>query len=222
VSWTTAINDLRIQLSDGSEDKLRFWKKVFGELNGTNTRFKTFEFRRITDFSSSALAPTLGVYLNRVRLAPSAISVDIPSVGSFDLAAAPVDGDVLEASYYLQWFTDGELDNFLIMASDWLGVGSDYTQVSPGLKSAALRYALYQAYAKLSLRWAEHIADVYRLQDNPDESNFKTIDAYNKQAQMYYKEAKDARDDFYKRSGRALQPLFGTKRGNVQDPTPKS
>jgi len=221
VTWTTALADLRTQLSDGPTDKLRYWKRVFGDLNGVNTRFKTFEFRRITNFTSGSIDPTLGVYLNRVRLSSAAISSDVPSVGVFDLAVAPADGDVLEASYYIQWFTDAELQSFVDAAALWLDAGT-VSQIVDGLKSSALRYALYQAYAKLALRWSEALADTYRLQDNPDKDKFKFVDEYQKQSQQYYKEAKDSRDDFYTRRGRAKQPLFGSVVGRVKDQTPRT
>lgn len=59
MSWTTAASDLRTSLSDNSKDKHCYRKSVFGELNGTNTRFKTLEFRRINNFAETdTLAPT--------------------------------------------------------------------------------------------------------------------------------------------------------------------
>lgn len=52
MSWATRIDDLRAILSDGATDKLRHRKRVFGKQDSANTRFKTFEFRRVTDFSA--------------------------------------------------------------------------------------------------------------------------------------------------------------------------
>lgn len=221
MSWPSAISDLRTQLSDGPTDKLRYWKRVFGDINGTNTAFKTFEFRRVTDFSASGTVAPLGVFIDRIPVAASGVASDVPSIGVFDLGTAPLDGSVVEASYYVQWFTDSELQSFLDASALWLDSGTT-NQIADGLKSAALQYSLYQAYAKLSLRWAEHIADVYRLQDNPDQDSFKVVDEYQKQSQMYYKGAKDSRDDFYTRRGRSKQPLYGAFRGSIKDPTPRT
>jgi hypothetical protein len=219
MTWTSPISDLRTLLSDGPTDKLRAFKTVFGVQNGTNTTFKTFEFRRITDFSSSGTAFPLGVCVNGVLYPAASVTVDDPETGFFSLAAAPSATYQLLATYYTQWFLDAELDQFLVEASNWLGSDSVYANTVDGLKTAALKYAAHTAYQKLSLKYAENITDTYRTQDSPDESKNPVVDAYQKAATQSLKEAYQARDDYYKRKGQAFAPNSVSIGGTVYSPT---
>jgi hypothetical protein len=220
IVWTSAISDLRANLSDGDQDKNYYRKRCLGEINGTNTNFKTFEFRRVTDFVS-ATAP-LGVWLDGSLLPASGISVDYPDSGDFTLLSAPADGSVLEASYYARWFIDSELVQFLTTASQWLSFGSDYTQVAEAFRPAALKYAASEAYQKLVIRWALRASDTFLLNDAPATENMgKMIDQYKQIALDYRKDAEVIRDDFYSRSGQQKQPLWGFNLGSVRDNVPK-
>ena len=115
--WATtaaAISDLRTLLSDNVTDKLAEKKLVFGKINGVNQLFKTFERRRITDFSQAPDSPSPeGVYLNDVLVSSGGIISDDLVSGSFTIAVAPDDGDELRATYYYRWFLDTDLDMFL-------------------------------------------------------------------------------------------------------------
>lgn len=210
--WLTAIPDLRIELSDGETDRYHFRKQVFGELNGTNTLFKTFEFRRITNFTT-----TLGVFLNGYLLPVSGVSSDQLSTGVFTLITPPVDGDSLEASYYTQWFIDSELEEFLIGASRWLLSTDDYTVVPGGLIPAALSYAKSRAYTKMAQRWRNYYSEMYKVEDAPQEKASGNVDSFIKMAEYFKKEATESRDEYYKRQGQALQPLFATISGSVRN-----
>lgn len=219
MTWLDPKGDLRVILSDGPTDKLRAYKNVFGMQNGSNTIFKTFEFRRQTDFSASATVFPLGVYFNGGLLAGSAISTDDVSTGYFQLNFGPTDADKLTTTYYIQWFLDAELDGFLIRASNWLGQDDNYIDTPSGLKTAALKYAEHEAYLKLSLKYSENIVETYRLEDSPDDKRFDIVKAYQDAAKNALSEAVKYRDDFYTRKGKALQPLFSSIRGNVKTPT---
>lgn len=219
MSWTTASTDLRTLLSDNLTDKHRYRKRVFGEINGINTSFKTFEFRRITDFTT-ATSP-LGVWIDGVLQDPTAVSGDSVGTGDFYLETAPADGSIVEASYFIQWFKDTEIDNFLRLACNWLSLGDDYSQLGQGLRPAALKYAAAEAYQKLSLRWAEHLSETFLLNDAPDEKRMAIVDVYRKQSLDLRKEAETVRDDFYSRSGQQKQPLFASIVGTVADNVPK-
>lgn len=218
MSWATAVADLRLKLSDTPLDKLRAYKRVFGQIDGTNKIFKTFEYRRITDFTSAA-AP-LGVYLNQVRLGSAAIASDDLQTGYFTLVSAPAAGDVLEATYYVQFFFDENLGDFLRLGAQWLGLGTDYNNVPIGLQPAALQYAAAEAYQKLAMRFAEHLSETYRLEDAPDADRFKLVDEYRRMGEACRVEATTLRDHFYTRQGQYLSPLFGVNRGNVRDVAP--
>lgn len=219
MSWTTAIPDLRVILSDGPTDKLRALKAVFGLQNGVNTTFKTFEFRRVSDFSSSALATPLGLTVDGVRIPAASVVYDDLDSGMFQLTDPIQDSQQLAATYYIQWFQDAELDGFMVRASNWLGLSDDYTTIPSGLKTAALKYAAHEAYQKLSLRMAENIVETYRLQDAPDEKRMAVVEAYQKAASEALKEATTYRDDYYTRKGKSKAPLFGSISGNIKNPT---
>lgn len=218
MSWATAIADMRLKLSDNPNDKLRAYKRVFGQIDGTNTVFKTFEFRRITDFTLGAVP--LGIYKNQVRLNTSDIASDDVTTGYFTLAAAPSGSDVIEATYYVQFFYDAELDGFLRLASNWLGLGNDYTNIAEGLRPAALQYACGEAYQKLAMRFAEHLSETYRLEDAPDANRFKLVDEYKRMGEDCRKEGENLRNQFYTRQGQSLQPLFGVNAGRVRNVEP--
>lgn len=213
--WTTAVEDLRTFLSDGVTDKLSAMKKVINAPNGTLTMFKTFEARRITDFTT-AVAP-LGVYVNGVL---ATVSADDLTSGYFTLAAAPADGAMIEATYYLQWFIDDELEIFLRNGSQWLLQGDDWTGTPDGLQPACLYYAAADAYQKLALQWARHMSEIYRTEDAPDKNRMSLVDQYGKEAERLRAQAKGLRDSYYTKSGQNLQALFGSISGHVREVAP--
>jgi hypothetical protein len=227
MTWSTADQNLRTLLSDGATDKHRYRKKVLGVSNSSNVSFKTFEFRRLTNFTSNT-DTSLGVFKTNANVIPYVISklvaadfsYDNPATGDFALNTALADGESLEASYYVQWFLDSEISQFLTTACNWLNLGDDFTQIGSGLRPAALKYAAAEAYQKLSLRWAEHLAETFMLNDAPDDKRMQVVESYRKQALDYRKEAESIRDDYYSRSGQQKQPLFGVVAGKVSDPVP--
>jgi len=217
MTWTTAISDLRTLLSDNGTDKLRYRKAIVGLQNGTNTTFKTFEFRRLTPFVGATGLP-YGVFKNGVLT--SVASEDLPS-GGFVLSVAPANGDRIEGTYYIQWFTDAELAVFLKSATQWQGFGADVTAIVDSFQPSALKYAAADAYQKLALRWAEHLSETYRLEEGPGEQIKAAIESYKGMAAQYRKEAFKERDDVYTRKGEANAPAWRTVAGNFREITPK-
>lgn len=214
--WTTAVSDLRTLLSDGPNDRYNSRKRCFGEINGTNTLFRTFEFRRVTDFTH-AIAP-FGIYINGIRQATNLIITDYVDTGEFvlDNSIAPIDGSIVEASYYIQWFLDTELQDFLATASNWLSSTIDYTQTANGLWPTALKYAAAESYLKMAQRWRVWLSEQYRVEDEPKKPGTGPVDSFIKMAEIFREEALKGRDEFYTRQGRNLQPLFGSVIGNVR------
>lgn len=220
MAWTTAVSDLRTLLSDGATDRYNSRKKCFGEVNGTNNTFRTFEFRRVTDFTT-ATAP-LGVYINGTRLPASGISTDYLATGEFVIGASgsiPVDGDVVEASYFNQWFLDSELEDFLRTASNWLNSNADYTTIVNGLQPCALKYAAAEGYLKMAQRWRTWLSEMYRVEDEPKTQGSGPVESFINMAEKFREQALKCRDEFYTRQGRNLQPLFGSVLGNVRKTT---
>lgn len=221
MSWSTAVSDLRVALSDGPLDRLCSMKKIFGIQNGQNRVFKTLEFRRVTDFSASGTSFPLGVQVDGAFLAASAISQDNPDSGFFEVisTAAPTDSQQVTCTYYAQWFVDAELVGFLQRASEWMGFGAAYAGINPQFKTAALKYALAEAYGKIAIKVATPTSAGFQLEDAPDETKADMIRAYQTASKNAMDAAYKARDDVYSRQGQAKAPRFATVSGNIQNPT---
>lgn len=215
-NWTTATEDLRKQLSDGSKDKLRYRKRCVGLVNGTNITFKTFEFRRITDLAS-ATAPE-GVYVDGL---PVTTASDSPEIGEFLLSSPPVDGSVVEATYYIQWFLDDELNTFLTEANEWLSFSGDYATTAQGLRPACKLWAAKLACEKLAIRWSDMLSDTFMFQDAPDPKTKTPVDQYLALAKQFEQQAEKARKGYYTRQDQSEAPLFSTITGHVSDVPPK-
>lgn len=209
MTWETANADLRKLLNDGPTDKIRYRKRVLGLQDGTNTKFKTLEFRRVISFTT-APAP-VGVYVDE---APATVSADDLDSGEFTLATAPSDGAAVRATYYIQFFTDAELNEFLLSAAQWLGLETVDSIIS-GLQPAALKFAAGEAYQKLALKFADTMADVFQLEDAPQEKKLNPVTQYQGMSKQMFEQATKFRDDFYQRQGRTKQPLFGMVAGRV-------
>jgi len=216
MAWTTSNSDLRTLLSDGPTDRYHTRKRCFGELNGTNLNFRTLEFRRITDFT--ATSSPLGVYLNGSIVT---VASDNTATGDFVLSVAPVDGDLLEASYYSQNFIDTEIDEFLSKASSWLGLGVDPTTVPDGLWESCLKYAASSAYLKMAVKMQDPLSTMYRADDMPQKDVQLVVKGFSDMAESFQKMSRSLRDDFYRRQGQALQPLFNAVIGTVRNTTPR-
>lgn len=217
MSWTTALTDVRTLLSDGATDKVRYRKAVLGQVDGVSTVFKTFETRRISALAGANGLP-LGVFVNNALV--TVTSEDLES-GEFYLTTAPLSGAAIRATYYVQWFDDSEVTQFLTTASEWISSADDWTVLDPGLWPAAKQYAAASGYQKLSIRFAANLAEQYQLHDAPDQKRFDPIKTYADMADRLFKLAFELRDDVYKnRKGQALAPVYGTVRGRTKDVPP--
>lgn len=220
--YTTSIADLRTLINDGPQDKLVHRKRVFGIIDGTNTVFKTFETRRLTNLVE-AKAP-FGVYVGPTQAGTFApVTSDNPSMGEFVLTTAPTftANTVVEATFYYQWFLDSELEAFLKTAAQWLSNANDITTTPDGLQPAAIHHAAHTAYKKMSTRATIRQSDIYMLQDKPGDGNSKgPVEQYLALADQFFKDATEMRDDYYQRNGQPLSPLFGSISGRVRSVTP--
>lgn len=223
MAWTLitdAISDLRTLLSDGPTDKLCYRKRVIGDVNGTNLRFKSFEFRRVTNFKTDTDL-SLGIFVAGVRLDPATqITSDSPAVGEAVIVTAPTNNQRVEMSYYSQWFLDAELTVFLKNAAQWIGNGENPLTIPVGLQPAALYYAAQEAYHKLALRWAQRMAEVYKMEDAPTGEN-APINPYRGLAKDAKEKSETLRKNYYARNDQAAAPLFGFALGTVQEVVPK-
>lgn len=215
MSWLTSITDIRSLLSDQSNDKFSFRKKVFGVQDGSNKTFKTFEIRRVTDFTSASSG--VGVYVNSNY---TGVASDDPVTGEFTLLNAPTQKDRIEASYYHQWFNDSQLDSFLRFSSNYIGQGDSYSDTPEGLRPVVLKFATSEAYQELSVRFARMLSEQFRIEDLPKEAIHAAIDSYNKMAENYRDSAEKLLKNFYTRQGQNFAPLFGFVKGKARDVAP--
>jgi len=216
MSWLTAVSDVRKIISDGPTDKLSYRKKVLNIINGVNKIFKTFEMRRVSNFTS----PTgpVGVFVDDSPV--TVISDDVTS-GEFVVNTAPTDGQSLTATYYWQWFLDAELQEFLVDSAEWIGVGVDYTQIPESLRPASKEYAAHKAYQKLVSKMAVNLAETYQLYDAPDGKRFDPVSMYMKISKEKYDLALKLRNDVYDgRKGQAKAPISVSIAGRVRDVPP--
>jgi len=218
MAWTTAVEEFRELTGDGATDKLRARKRAVGSCNGVNTVFKTFEFRRVTNFTTSTFP--LGVFINDSATAAALVSDDVAS-GTFVLTVAPITRQFVEATYYIQYFVDTEINNFLKHAAEWLISSPDIALMPLGLQPAALKYAASEGYQKLADKFQDTMSDTYRMEDTPDNKQTTMVEYFQKRAEFFKSSATTARDEYYTRQGQSLQPLFISSAGGVRDVPPR-
>lgn len=214
-NYQTGITDLQVMLSDQSDDRYVYQSRCFGLVNGVNTAFKTFYRRRSTDLTMGASG---GVYVDSVLLPASGVTSDNVETGEFILAAAPVDGQSVDASYYYQWFDVNELDTFLQIASRWLQGYNDYTNTQDALVDALIKYSAAEAYAKMAQRWRTYMSQEYKVEDAPKDSPTYNTNEFLQLSKYFRAEALASRTEFFQtRQGRALQPLFANISGRIRN-----
>jgi len=221
VAWTDPIEDLRNLINDGATDHERWRKRCVGQVDSTNVAFKTWEKRRLTDFTSPTA--TLGVFVtdeNGVTTIETAATDDV-ALGQFTLSTAPAPGSIVEATYYYQWFTDDQLDEFLISSSNWLALGDNYSNIETGLRPAALHYGAQSAMHKQAQYFAENVSDVYLMQEGPKETKVGVINHYRQMADDFRKKSIELRDNFYAGSGQQNKPYNVSIMGRVKEIVPK-
>lgn len=215
MSWENAVKDLRILISDNPKDKYRYRQIIFPNPGKGNTNFKTFDFKRLTNFSVEPDSPFLGIFKNGVRIPTSEFVFDDLDSGEFQLTTPPQDGDNLEATFYIQWFQDEDLESFLRASSTWLGFSEDFTGIPDGLQPSAKKFAASEAYQKLATRFSEKLSSMYRVQDQKDPETEPTIDSYFRMAEAFRKEATELRNNYYERQGQPLSPLHSSIPGRI-------
>lgn len=208
MAWTTARDDLRAFLSDGTKNKYRWRKKLLGTVDGTNKTFKTFEKRRFTG--------TLTVYVNGTAATVTADDVD---TGEVTLTNAPAVNAIVEGSYYAKFFLDDELDRFLLEGAKWLGY-TTAASLPDGLTPACKHYGAQEAYHFLCTFQADTLAEQYRLEDTAGDTWKTVVDFYRKLGEDMRKKAEYLRDEYYKGKGQQHQALSTSLAGAVKEVAP--
>lgn len=217
-SSATAILALRSLIFDGPMDKIAAQKAVVGIKDGTNISFKTFEYRRTTNFGSPSYPE--GIYKNGTLVSSTQ---DDASSGAFtvDPSDAPGARDEFVATYYYQWFLDSDLDGFLQNASNWIGLGTTYAKIPDGLNPAALDYAAREAYRSAAVKTSIRMSATYKTEDAPTEDMINSVNMWKSMAQDFLDSAQKQRASYYSRQDQFEAPLFAFSLGRVTDPTPR-
>ncbi len=209
MSYNAALLELRQMLADTPQHKRATRKKLLGQVDGNNVSFVSYD-KRIVD----------GTFQAYVNDGPVSANVTDLVAGEIEFAAAPDQNSKVTASYYWQWWLDSELITFLNKGAELTGQFNNnipdkaYLQIEPGLKNAALQFALSVAADSLAnyLLTRKHSGEFLLEQDKgTDEGMADVIRAMTDMSSKAYKKAMDLRDDFYKRQGRRNKPSFGYK-----------
>ena len=217
-AWATADvarDELRAFLNDGLTDRPVKGKKLVGTANGTNTLFFAFDDRIV-----ESTPPSVFVSVNGVDVT---FTLDDPIMGQFTLAAAPAIGNEVRARYYVQYFLDSELDEFLRLATGQILESRDVTLINDGLAPAALNFAGYFGFTKQAIRWTQRMSEKYLLEDAPlDDGASQRPNHFRQIAQDYQKAARDQRDSYYMRDSRRHAPAWRMFRPVIPQVGPKT
>lgn len=220
ITLTQARVSLRVLIGDDENSKYSHKKKVYGKINGTNKVFRTFNVKRITDFTKANQFP-VGIYLNNSLIPSSQVVKDDVISGEFELSIAPGVNDVLEASYYYQDFLDDELDGFLKNSSFWLGYDGTIASVPNGLLPALLHYSAHEAFMRMSHLTMRRLSDVYKSEDQINEEERKQSSFYFEMSERFLEMAIELRNSFYSGKGQENKPSFSIIRGRHRNVEPQ-
>lgn len=219
MAYTSAITELRQILADTQYNKRASKKSLIGKIDGSNTSFVTYDKRII--------ASTLEVFVNDELVS---YNLDDNIAGKITLNDAPSGNVKVQANYYFQWWIDDELKNFLNKGAEICGEyttttpDTAYLNIIPGLKNAALNFAVSLAAKSLInyLVLRKHSGEFLIEQDGNSDANYEaTLKYLESLADSSWKMAIQLRNDFNQKQGRQLNPAFGIKLGAVKQYGPK-
>jgi hypothetical protein len=163
-----AVSRLRSLLNDGPADKFVFKSKAFPPPDGLTRRFFAGHTHVVPD--------SLSIYLNGAEISPSGTPDYVR--GSFDLVSAPAPSGNLQATYYHQWFTDAELENFLQSAAENLRYTAIDVDIDQPLRPVLLNLAACDAWANKAGEYAAALvasAAGYSVDRSKSHPNFRAL-----------------------------------------------
>jgi len=108
----------------------------------------------------------------------------------------------------------------LTESGSWLGY-NNYLDLPQGLQPSAKHFAAHHAYQRLSLWWAEHLSEHYRLEDAPSDDMKTPVEVYQKLSNDALKRAIDLRNHFYEGRGEELKPRSRSILGYIPEQVPR-
>lgn len=211
MSYTQAITELRQLLGDTDKDKRSSRKKLIGNVDGDNKKFRAYDKRIVED--------TLEIFVNGT-IVP--FSLDSANSSEIILNSAPEPNSKIEASYYWQWWNDDELKTFLKMGAESLGVVDEtnlkiWETVPDGLRGSLLYYAASHSVRRqiMFMINRRHSGEFLLEQDKGGDEGFaELIKALEMTYEMFAKTGKSERDDFIQKRGQQKNPAFKLKAGS--------
>lgn len=146
---STARTSLRTLLADSAADKFEFKIPTYPGPDGVTKQFSVGR-TRIDEAS-------LHVYVRSVELESDQIAAVDAAAGLVTLVNAPDAGVSVLATFTYQWFTDSQLDDFLLGAIQLLGFETCDAVTPINLRPPALDFAAYYAYLYLAALNAEEL-----------------------------------------------------------------
>lgn len=160
-AWTldSALNSLRTKINDSATDKYVHLAPTDPEPNGITRVFGVSDTRLVSG--------TVRVFLDNEELVDldeewSPGDSDAEPAEYIDLVSGritiepPDTGAILKVSYYFQWATDDELEEFLMQGAQLLGyTGVDDASLPTKFRPATLSFAAHYFYLKMAANSAQ-------------------------------------------------------------------
>lgn len=213
-TWAAPLADLRTFLADTTNDNLVKDQKLFGETNGQNRTFFTFEDRLVASGNQSVCGTPIRVFCNAgggyTEIAASGVLVTDSLRGELQLMYVPSGSVSLKASYHYQQFLDAELNVYLQQAANQV-TADTASNIALGLQASALHIAASFAYKRLAQRWQQRKSEQFLLQDEPARTEAADrIEFYRKQGQDMMTEGIALRRSYYDmRLDTGRSPAYG-------------
>lgn len=210
MSWDDPLGDLRRLLADTEDDNLVKNKAVFGQINGTNRQFFTFDDRLLASGVQSVCDRPLRLWYDTTEVAASGIRITNQLRGDFEVMSPPSAGTRVTASYYYQNSLDSELNFFLEQASLQVNT-AQVSQVDPALRLAVLSLAAGMANERLASRWQQRKSAQFQLLDEPVRNEMDARIKYHQdEAARLNAKGLELRRSFYDlRQDRGRSPAYG-------------
>jgi hypothetical protein len=153
--WTpsSALVTLRSLLGDTVTSKFVFRGNASPPPDGVTQRFFAGDSRLV--------ANSLDVLVAGLPVAPSGVSGVDDLKGTFMLIPAPIAAAEIHCSYYYQWFTDDELNDFIGQGLTVLSaIDVTDTALPLEVRPVVLQYAAYFAYMYKAAEYASALSGV--------------------------------------------------------------
>lgn len=197
---TTARMELRQMIKDTDVSNYVRQQNLVGLKNGSNNIFHVL--------AQNVVVSSFMLRKNGILLIGGGVGYAISNAGTGEITIAagtiPVQTDTLVAEYYFQFFTDAEIDEFLVLASRQCGFTDPYLVDTPELiRPAILFLAVGLAYSSLSSFWAQKYSWII---EGRSEQSAEVTTNYLDLSKNAAAEGRKERDMYWQSQGRRYYP----------------